>query len=173
MIGEYIIISTLALAFAITVMYQLFTRQLAPWVWRWDVCRILPSYRLFSSIPRDFRLYYRDRLQNGTLTPWQEIKIGLYSRWTWWHAVWHPQHLVPSVYTTLVDDMVRLAECWGESQHLASLEKTVIYQGLAHVIRHVSHDTSAVARQFKIEEAYGHVSTRSSQVVFVSAFHAL
>src|SRR5881409_2946772 len=125
---EIFIVTTLASFVLLMLVYQIFTYRLLRIVRRWDVFRMLPNYRLFVVIPRDLQLYIRDRLASGELTAWREIP--LWSARPWYQAVWHPQHLVPQVLSSLVEDLVRLAE--ARSVPPARLLQSVPYSGLWH-----------------------------------------
>ena len=167
---DYVIIGVLTLWCAVIIAYQCFTFRLLPWVWRWDVFRVLPSYRLFTDVPRDLRLFVRDRLAIGTVTPWQELALS--SPRHGWHGVWHPERLVPHVRSSLVENLVAVVERQPIHRRLGP-EQTVIYRGLVHALHTLPDAADPAARQFRIVEGEGFASAGSTRIVFTSNFHPL
>jgi hypothetical protein len=169
MLLEIFVVAFLGSFLVLTLVYQIFTQRLLWVVWRWDVFRLLPNYRLFFAMPRDLRLYVRDRSASGALTAWREIP--LWSERPWYQAVWHPQGLVPHVLSSLVEQLVTLAEAGRMPSD--RLPKSVPYYGLWHCLRHLAPTGLGTERQFKIAEAHGYGSTQSARPVYTSEFHLL
>src|SRR5262245_58660337 len=57
---------------------------------RWDQFGLVPDWRFFAPQPAtgDFHLLYRDQTEEGHVTDWVEISIGIPRRW--WNVVWNP-----------------------------------------------------------------------------------
>ncbi len=169
---ETSIVALLALWLLATVVYQGFTRQLQGITGRWDIFRLLPSYRLFTGHPRDFRLFYRDQMVAGEVTHWQEISLA--RTFAWHHALYHPTSAVTGMRAALVGELV--LHC--ERKRLATEEQR-ISQGFLYVAvkRIVLAAAPAdplmppgVQRQFKLVEGGGHLNTQPTIVCYCSPF---
>ena len=169
MLLEILVVAFLGGFLALTLVYQIFTQRLLWVVWRWDVFRLLPNYRLFFAMPRDLRLCVRDRSASGAVTAWREIPLG--SERPWYQAVWHPQDLVPQVLSSLVEDVVTLVE--APSVPAERLPQSVSYYGLWHYLVHLDPTAPGVARQCKIEEAVDMAVPQPPRVVYTSEWHRL
>jgi hypothetical protein len=98
---ETVLIAALAAWFALSVLGQVAAvRWRAPFLRPLEALRGLRKYDLFGLIPlwtffaprpawTDFHLLYRDRLADGTLTPWTEV-MAIEAR-RWWHFAWNPR----------------------------------------------------------------------------------
>ena len=81
---EWIVIAVFAVWFVATVGYQFLFDAMYPWVCRFDWFHLLPALNYFSVVPRLFRLSYRDRMRDGSVTEWR--RFSLEQRWSWWRV---------------------------------------------------------------------------------------
>lgn len=170
-VADGLILVILISWFAFTCVYQLFTPRLMPYTRRWDVLRLLPSYRLFWSVPRPLVLAYRDWQCDETMTPWREVP--LHSVHAWRQFLWHPGHVEPQVLASLAENLVALIahRAKTDPQRLAPLEETFVYCGLWRHIASLDPRPPRASRQFKIETDDG--DQELAICLFESSFHPL
>ena len=166
---EKTIVSVFVLWFLATAFYQLFITRLMKYTRRWDIFRLIPAFSLFARTPRDFRLFYRDCNQTGVLTGWKEIP--LFHKRQWHHFIWNPRYFVISVITSSVDEMVSVLE--RKSQKGKKMSERFIYQTILRYVLRFPKSEENISRQFKIEEAFGFITTEEAKELFVSEYHAL
>lgn len=177
---EILILVILGVWFLLTLIYQCFTATLMRYTWRWDIFRLLPSYQLFSKVPRNFQLSYRHRLVDGTVTTWHDIP--LYSPHAWSQALWHPDFLSPHILSSLVENMVSYVESRPDRTDQQKIQRLLDYRGIIHCLQHLQHlqhlqqiptASVATAYQFKIVEAHGHTDQPSVRLCFCSEFYTI
>lgn len=159
---EIIIVFVLAAWFAATVFYQMFPARLGVYTARFDIFRLLPSFRLFDGKGRDLSLFYRERLSNGEIGEWR--KIPLFERRRWFNFLWNHESLTVEQLASLTDDLANLSAVKSD------VSERFIYRGISRILfRRASPD--AVAGQFRIDE--NNAENASEKTVFCSEFHQL
>lgn len=143
---EWLVVAGLVIWFAGTVVFQPHVAWLDRLVERFDVFRLLVGWRLFSGLPRDLRLVYRDQDVEGRVGPWQEIPLW---RSNCWHrAVWNPELVATDVVQTFAE---RLAEgC--EKLPREKLLKMTPARAMWVCVRHAPWPGETVRRQFELRE---------------------
>lgn len=160
---EWLVVAGLAIWFAGTVVYQIGFDQLQPVARRFDVFRLLVGWRLFSGIPQDLRVWYRDADAGGAVGAWQEIAL---ERSRCWHrAVWNPEVVPANAVGTFAEG---LAEA-GEKVPRERLLKQPAVLGLWMGVRSAPWPAGAVRRQFELREVSLMVPEKVV-VVFTSDF---
>lgn len=143
---EWLVVAGLVIWFAGTVVYQPHVPWLERRVERFDVFRLLVGWRLFSVLPQDLRLFYRDQDAEGRLGPWQEIPL---CRSACWHrAVWNPELVAMDVVQTFAE---RLAEAC-EKLPREKLLKMTAARAMWVCVSHAPWPGETVRRQFELRE---------------------
>jgi hypothetical protein len=137
---------------------------------RIDFLSLLPAWSFFAPTPgtRDYHWLFRDRLSDGTLTPWTELTTVAYR----------------PILTSLINPNKRatktLLDIAGELSSPASTEGgfeatmlSLSYLLLLHSLSLVQHTTRSRQTQFMIMASSGTVVDLPPSVIFVSAFHNL
>jgi hypothetical protein len=72
------------------------------WLRRYDWFGLVPTWTFFAPNPAtsDHHLLFRDRLADGTVTPWTEL-VAIEER-KWWHAVWNPRKRQRKLLTDII-----------------------------------------------------------------------
>ena len=163
---EWIVIIGLAAWFAATLVYQCFLVRLIPLAFRWDVFRVVPSWHLYTGLPKEHRLYFRDRDAAGHAGEWREISLRC-SRCPG-RALFNPDLFASDALLSLIEflcDAVSRAELLPPER----LVKTVGWQGVWLRVASEPRAAGMVARQFEVREhalAYGSPEQR----VYASEF---
>jgi hypothetical protein len=171
-----VLLGLLAVWFLLSVLSQF--RQVAwlgDWISRlkgWDHLALLPSWTFFAPNPgtRDYELLYRDRLVDGTYTPWKEVErpVGTLAR-----AVWNPskrrQKAVVDLCSILMRYMSRIQTERGARRVLLS----VPYLSLLTYISGMKTGPLSAQRQFLIAHTFGYHSTQEPDILYISHPHAL
>ena len=156
----------LIIFFISTLIYQIFLKQLAPYMARYDLLRLLPAYRLFDSILPNPTVIYRF----DSNTDWQLVQ--LHSPFRWWHLFWHPQHIVPDIVSTLIEWLLEMTEQqppYTPQQIQSTLTFKLLQQ---HIIQQYAQaDTQQLQLQVAVTEN-GQMVTRF-QSTWVKLSHAL
>ena len=166
---ETLLIAVMALWLLLTIVYQVFPRQLAPYTQRWDLFRWLPAYDLFAGTPRTLQLSFRDQLVDGSMTDWCAIEICSKHRWR--HAIWHPEGRRLDVVGSLVDDLIKIIENQSSSRSKGVSDRFV-YLGILRFVLCLPRAERVTGRQFKIEQSEGYIATRPSKQLFCSRIHS-
>ena len=163
--AETLVVALLAAWFGITVAYQLFLRRLMPVMARWDVFRVVPSWHLYTSFPRDLRLWYRDRDARGDAGAWQEIRVA---RSRLWHrAVWNPDLLETDALFSFAEQFVELIE--QQLTNAGKLRLRAPTRALWLAVAAQPGFPPGGARQFEVREQL-RTAPREPRVLYTSAF---
>ncbi len=165
---ETIVIIVFKIWFVASVVYVIFFASWQGFSHRWDIFRIISTYHLFTSTPPYLKLYYRDKCTDESITRWQEISLVLPRKIR--HALWFPESTTSNQISSYIDDLLRMSQ---ETTKKKSLSKGFIYKTIMRFIGQYPKTADAKARQFKIEEANGHIATELGKTVFTSDFHDL
>lgn len=131
----------------------------------------IPNWRFFAPTParHDFNVLYRDKLADGTLTPWREQQIS--KDRTLLQMFWHPHRRMEKALFDVASELL------AASDKVTSLERvqlTVSYLALLNfVTNQVEHQAGAHQVQFLIAQSAGHDESIEPRMLFLSDFHAL
>ena len=167
---EWLVVSLLGLWFAATVAYQIWFLPLLPWVRRFDIFRVLPSWRLFPSIFKDLRLYYRDRNDSGTISEWKLIPM-LRSRKPW-RALWNPDLIYPDAQLSYMEFLVAILGLPFPPDH-DKIQLSVSARALGIIAANQPAADRAITRQFEMREAPLGDARESEGIVYTSSFEPL
>src|SRR5262245_19080169 len=132
--------ATLAVWFVLTLIKQLHAcpwrpiRALANAIHRHDALRLIPSYSYFAPRPPtlDFELLYRDRLDDGTVTPWRAMTLASSALR---RAVWNPEKRRYEVVFDLCSALIQEARReMGSSDRRGDIYVSRAYVGLTHSV---------------------------------------
>ena len=85
---DHVIITALIVWSLAIWIYQVKQEQLAAAVWRWSIVPLLPSFRLFSEVPRAIELWIRVQSDGHEFGTWQ--RVSLQTRHRHCHVIWNP-----------------------------------------------------------------------------------
>ena len=163
--NSWVVIGLLAGWFSATVLYQIFTPRLMRLTRRYNLSRVLPSFRFFAERPRCLFLAYRDSLAGGTMGPWHELHFQ--RRQTWLSAFWHPAFITSDVARTCIEHLVPLVER-DPPLRPGVIRTSFPFRAVQHYLRQHEHPAESQGRQFRILENDGHFSDAPSTVLFTS-----
>lgn len=164
--AESLVVALLAAWFSVSVVYQLFLGRLIPVVTRWDVFRVVPSWHLYTGLPRDLRLWYRDRDSQGNAGVWREVPV-LRSR-RWHRALWNPDLLEADALFSFVEQFVELIETQPPLD-AATLPKRPVTRALWLAVAAQPPLCAGEARQFEVREV-SPATPGEPRVLYTSAF---
>ncbi len=146
---EWLVVALLAAWFGVTVVYQIFLRRLIPLTARWDVFRVVPSWHLYTDLPKALRLCYRDRDADGQAGEWREVSLPYSRRPS--HALFNPE-LFASDAT--VSQLEFLCEAVQQAQPLSPerLRQTVGWQGAWLRVACEPRAVGMTERQFEVRQ---------------------
>lgn len=154
------------------------------WIRTYDWLGLVPVWTFFAPAPptTDTHLLYRDKLEDGELTPWTEIVMIQRRRLQ--HVAWNPAKrrlkLLGDAVGLLFRDVSRYANksVNGErsvQQLHQDFQLTWAYLILLHYISNLPRFPGSAGTQFALlhSRLVSDESGREPQVTFVSAWHAL
>ena len=136
----------------------------------WDYFSLLPGWTFFAPVPgtSDYHWLFRDRLRDGTLTPWTELsRVRERSVVT---AVLNPDK---RKLKTMLDIIGELSSpTLNESGHSA-VAVSLSYLLLLHSVCSMRHPVESTQTQFLVMSASGVTPGEEPKALFLSAFHDL
>jgi hypothetical protein len=169
----------LGLWLAVSVVNQLcpgrsrLSRRLAEAVARYDVCFLIPDYRYFAPDPPayDLDIVYRDRLVDGSLTPWRPI---VRSSRTPWRAMWNPAKRKGQVLSDRSRRLLRQIR-WSARGvgRVAEVLRSDEYASLVRCVTAASHSRHTCHAQFAVVVSTGFDTRTRATPAFVSPFFAV
>lgn len=161
---EWCVIVVFAVWFVATVGYQFWFDAMYPWVCRFDWFHLLPVLTFFAGTPRLFRLTYRERMRDGTVTEWRRFSLA--QRWSWWRIVWNPHLHEPQLVDKGLGPLVEGAEMnppWTREYLAGRYPHRLVSRAVLLQPREVATE----ARQFRITEL-AQLSGGATRVIFSS-----
>lgn len=131
----------------------------------------VPNWRFFAPTPgrHDFNILVRNRLPDGSLTPWREHTTGVPRTLT--QMVWHPARRMEKAVFDAISQLFDIADRVPDPRHL---QVAVPYLALLNYITHQpDHRPTATALQFMIAHTAGYDETVDPKFLFLSEWHAL
>lgn len=134
----------------------------------WDVCSLIPEWKFFAPNPAqgDFHLLYRDRLADGTITPWTEVRFS--ERASLLCALWNAGRREPKALFDAVSDL-------GAEARLAPavLAGSLSFLTILNYVSSLPRWAAAEFTQFLILHSFGRFSNDQPVVVFLSELRSL
>ncbi|EIE98534.1 DUF5819 family protein [Saccharomonospora glauca] len=142
----------------------------------WDrLYLVVADWRFFAPNPgiHDHHLLMRDKLSDGTLTEWTEIRTV--EERTLRHAVWHPHRRAEKTVFDTAAELLRFIGQHGPMNGNAdpTVQLSVPYLTLLAHVTTRRHHPDAVQTQFLIAVSGGYDEEDEPTMVFLSEFHAL
>lgn len=153
----------------LTVVNQFHEKRPA-WLKSLDIFGLIPIWTFFAPNPgmTDYHLLYRDRLPDGTLGQWKEVRLQ--TRTGTLSAVWGPDRRRNKTLSDLVSATIQLARTNGQK----GIPVSIPYLLLLNYITSLPHSLAADSTQFMVMEHEGyHESPDPSRVLMLSGMHRL
>lgn len=131
----------------------------------------IPNWRFFAPTParHDFNVLHREKLADGSLTPWHEQEIS--ADRTLLQMIWHPGRRMEKALFDVATELLKATE------NVAQVERiplSVPYLALLNfVTNQVNHHPASVQVQFLIAQSAGHEADIEPRMLFLSDFHVL
>ena len=145
--AEWLVVALLAAWFGVTVTYQLFLRRLMPAMARWDVFRVVPSWHLYTDVPRSLRLFYRDRDAADQVGEWREISLRCCDQPG--HALFNPAIFAPDAVASLMEFLCAAVERPSPPSP-ERLRQTIGWQGVWLRVADEPRAAVAMDREFEV-----------------------
>lgn len=163
---EWLVITLLAAWFAVTLVYQLFLQRLIPVAARWDLFRVVPSWHLYTHLPKGRRLRFRDRDAAGQVGAWRDLPLRCCNRAG--HAWFNPDLFAADA---IASHMEALSKALNQAPLPPErLVKTVGWQGVWRGVASQPMTEAVAARQFEVRE-WELTDPAGEAPVYVSEFH--
>jgi hypothetical protein len=152
---------------------------------QWDLFGLIPIWTFFAPRPAwtDYHLLYRDRLGDGTMSPWTEVVPAI--KRTPIQALWNPgkreRKAIIDIVRTLTREIQSARVELGEefqfagrtAQHLPAMICTSLaYLALLHVVSRIPRLGTASETQFLVMQT-DPAESGEPEVLILSAFHSL
>jgi hypothetical protein len=177
---EYLYAAVFGVWLALTVLWQFETlRDRSTLLRRVNVLRMLPVWTFFAPRPgmSDTHILHRDRLADGSVTPWAQLPLIDERRW--YHWLWNPRKRLDKLAVDAVSDVKSFklaAERSGIDAQLVQ-QQVKLSKGYLLLLNIAASQARAAAdstaRQFVIAEANHIGGRRAVTPLFVSPFHKL
>lgn len=141
------------------------------WFRSWDALSLIPVWTFFAPYPavNDYHLLFRDKLEDGTFSPWTEIRLVLPRRWS--HAVWNPgKREKKALYDAVALVRRDLAGLRAAGAPRTSIEVSLGYLALLNYVTHVPRSFPAAGVQFALMASNG-AHPDAATLIFRSDIH--
>lgn len=165
---ELIVVMLLGAWLLLTISYAVFNRFTAKFIYKLNIFNWISAYQLFTETPREYRICYRDQLQDGEMTAWHAL--ALIPRYQLWHAVWYPGSLVPQTILSTADNLMQRTLVHGQKD--INFSERFNYRVILHYVLRLPAPQNFKARQFKIEMTERLPGGNSRIKQFISDLHA-
>jgi hypothetical protein len=130
---------------------------------------LLPRWTLFSGVPEeDIRVFIRDRLVGGSLSPWRLVKMP---KRDGFRFIWNPgRRNRKSVEDLCLEFTSSFARQLCDSEK--SSPQCFWYLALAHFVSQEAVSPLTHSRQFMIAKTFVY-NTKPAEIIFVSSFFQL
>jgi len=146
---EAVVIILLALWFMVSLGYQLCLRRLMPVMARWDLFRVVPSWHLYTEIPKAHRLYYRDRDAAGQVGEWSEVPLARGHRSG--RALFNPELFASDATYSLMEFLTESVQR-TEPLPPEKLVNTIGWRGMWLCAAQQARTAGANQRQFEVRQ---------------------
>jgi hypothetical protein len=153
---------------------------------QWDLFGLIPIWTFFAPRPAwtDYHLLYRDRLGDGTMSPWTEVVPAIERKPV--HALWNPGKRERKAIIDIVRTLTREIQSgrvdlssegfpFGgkTAQHLPeTMFTSLAYLALLHVVSRIPRLGTASETQFLVMQTDA-AESGEPEVLILSAFHSL
>ncbi len=162
---EWLALLLLAAWFAVSVAYQLCFTRLTAVMARFDFLRLVPSWRLYTGLPTNVRLYYRDRDAAGSVGEWRWLPAERSQRP--WRAFFNPELFAADAQYSLAELLADRVRAALPAERLAS---TPAWRALWHCVAGVAGPPGTTARQFELREQLLITADAPEQRLYTSEF---
>lgn len=136
---------------------------------RHDHFAMIPAWSFFAPNPgtSDIHLLYRDKLIDGNVTYWKQIRWETNAV----RVVWNPHKRLQKGISDMATDVQRYA-----SGNLKHGERVLVHPGFIALLNYVSrlqHTPFAEFTQFCIARSFGAHSEERAELTFLSNFHRI
>jgi hypothetical protein len=169
-VGEWLLACFFGLWLGLTALCQLPTKT-SDRIRTWDLLNIIPRWNFFAPRPstQDFHLLFRDRLVDGTVSPWREVPPARPPKLI--NPIWNPGRRYNKA---LFDATQHLAQEVKRYRHnLPGLRISIPYLAILNFVSNLEHSSDATELQFLIMASKGRAALSEPEIVFVSSLHAL
>jgi hypothetical protein len=153
---------------AASIAYQFEHPVISGWSYH-DCFGILPLWTFFAPSPgqSDYHLLYRDKFDDGSLSPWTEVPLTDPRKLHSW--IWNPEKRTKKVLADVVQMLIRIVAEGNvpQSTILLSTPYTLILNNIMHFPRL----PAATGRQFVIAQTAGFFRQYDPQPMIRSFFH--
>ncbi|MFD4459615.1 hypothetical protein [Nocardia sp. NPDC058480] len=139
------------------------------WVRAHDVFGFIPRWNFFAPTPAtdDLHLLYRDRLPNGHITRWCEVRPRTSSKWI--GPVWNPERRHNKALIDVTVELVKAS--LSLNRDTAQMQLTLPYIATLNFVCSLPRDYCAQATQFLIMRSQGADEDSDHHVIFLSTMH--
>lgn len=137
---------------------------------RW--VQLVPSWSFFAPLPsnRDYVLFYRDRFDSGSLSPWREV-LSEGDEWALRKMIWNPGSRPRKALSDAVSYLNTLVRSDEKKGRCDSLVLSVPYLLLLNKVSRLPAGLGVTGRQFLIMK-YS-ITVPETEPVFLSKIHDL
>lgn len=166
--------------FLATILWQFeHVRKRSMFLHRMNIFSIFPIWTFFAPNPgiTDTHLLYRDKLEGGDITDWEEISA--FEKRKFYHFLWNPYKRKSKLVVDALSE-VKVIKNNGESKEIENnvLQNQIKFSKgylilLNMVVRNPKIKTTSTSRQFIVVDAYHVAGQREITPLFSSPFHTL
>lgn len=174
-----IIVFSLWFFFTILWQFNYFRREKLKFVYKFNILNVLPIWTFFAPTPgiSDTHMIYRDKLNNGDITEWEEVPI-IENR-KWYHFLWNPYKRQAKLVVDALSQVKSLRNRGeelklddGELQYHIKLSKGYLVL-LNIAMSREKIGQQSISRQFLVVDAYHLTGERQPIPIFSSPFHLI
>jgi hypothetical protein len=153
----------------VSLLFQTKKVRLVGYLKRFDHFAMIPAWSFFAPNPgtTDVHLLYRDRLVDGNVTLWKQVRWETPAT----RVLWNPYKRLQKGISDLTTDVHQYT-----LHHLKTAEHVLIYPGFIALLNFVSkqpHAPFAEFTQFCVARSFGTHSEKNAEVQFLSNFHRI
>jgi hypothetical protein len=153
----------------VSVLFQTKRVKFVSFLKRYDYFAMIPAWSFFAPNPgtSDVHLLYRDKLVDGNVTNWTQIRWEV----TPLRFVWNPHKRLQKGISDMATDVQAYA-----ARNLKHGERLLIYPGFIALLNYVSklpHVPFAEFTQFCVARSFGVHSEKPAAITFLSNFHRI
>jgi hypothetical protein len=139
------------------------------WVRAHDVFGFIPRWHFFAPVPAtdDLHLLYRDRLSDGRITRWCEVRPRTPPKWI--GSVWNPGRRQNKALIDVTLEIVRAS--LSLNRDTAQIQLTLPYIATLNFVCSLPRDYCAEATQFLIMRSKPVDENPDHDVIFLSTMH--
>ena len=166
---DYFIISLLGIWLFLTIVAQFSGIKWIKWIIDRDPFDLIPSWTFFAPNPivSDYQILYRDKLFNGQFRNWEQVKYRDYSVF---HSILNPDKRRRKAIAGYCKTILKSA---SENPKNESITLSYPYLVILTYIMSMPKNPLYKSRQFLIARSFGYLSSKQSDILFISHLHNL